>query len=131
MIRFIFHLLIKKITKKKYQIFKNILKEPELAQRNILKKITGMTSYEDFKLKYPLTSYIDWQDEIEKARLINPGAHYVPTSGSTFNVKWIPYTQKFKSELWNASSVWIHDLYVRHPALKNGTHFLVTLMDSN
>lgn len=123
MIQNLAHLFIQALTQKKYRKFQNALKNPLEAQSKILKKITKIDSYDDFVKKYKTTTYEDFELAILNDRLLNPQKHFVPTSGSTHSVKWIPYTKEFKAELWNASSVWIHDLYLRYPAIKRGTHY--------
>ncbi|MBY0413763.1 MAG: GH3 auxin-responsive promoter family protein, partial [Bdellovibrionales bacterium] len=70
-----------------------------------------------------ITEYSDWKDMIVKRKSDNPTDHFVPTSGSTHAIKWVLYTPKFKAELWKASSALIHDLYVRYPEIKKGTHY--------
>lgn len=123
MIRRFCHQLIEWYSKKYYEEFDLALKNIEKNQLVILKKITGIERYEDFCSQFPVTEYSDWKDVIEKQKIDRPQEHYVPTSGSTHAIKWIPYTKKFKAEMWHASSAWIHDLYLRYPQIKNGTHY--------
>lgn len=123
MIRLLCHKLIQWYSKKYYGEFEEALKNPEQNQLKILKRITGISRYEDFTTHFPLTDYENWREVIEKKKAEFPKEHYVPTSGSTHAIKWIPYTKNFKEELWKASSPWIHDLYLRHPGILNGTHY--------
>lgn len=123
MIRRFCHQLIEWYSKKNYDFFKAALNDPEEAQVRVLKKLTGIGRYEDFRDHFPLTEYSDWKAVVEKQKSESPKDHFVPTSGSTHTLKWIPYTKNFKAELWKASSPWIHDLYLRHPEIKNGTHY--------
>ena len=123
MIRSICHNLIKWYSSGNYQEFKKSLKNPKKTQLKILLELTGVKSYEEFKNNFPTTEYADWENVILDTREKNPEAHFVPTSGSTHKIKWVHYTKRFKAELWKASSAWIHDLYVRYPAIKSGTHY--------
>lgn len=123
MIRIICHNLIKWYSQGNYLEFKKTLENPKATQLKILKSLTNINSYENFKSNFSVTDYADWKDLIEENRKKNPQSHFVPTSGSTHKIKWIPYTKKFKEELWLASSAWIHDLYSRYPAIKKGTHY--------
>jgi hypothetical protein len=83
-----------------------------------------------FSQKVEPTSYSDWQHWIEKG--LNDGSNYLsaslverhqPTSGSTSNIKWIPYTKKFLSEINSALMPWIADIYQRHPGVSVGKHY--------
>ncbi|MBC7714154.1 MAG: GH3 auxin-responsive promoter family protein [Rhizobacter sp.] len=123
MIRSICHQLIQWYSRGNYVEYRNGLKDPKSIQLKILKSLTGISSYDEYKNNFPVTEYTDWKDIVEESREKNPDAHFVPTSGSTHKVKWIPYTKRFKEELWKASSVWIHDLYERYPAIKKGKHY--------
>lgn len=123
MIRILCHQLIEWYSKKNYNFFRTALDHPEEAQLRVLKNLTGISSYANFRDHFPLTDYSDWKALVEKQKSDNPKDHFVPTSGSTHTLKWIPYTKKFKAELWKASSPWIHDLYLRYPEIKSGTHY--------
>ena len=123
MIRSISHQLIKWYSKKNYEQFKIALKDPKKTQISILKNITGLSDYKAFKHNFPVTTYTEWKEIVEKKRKDHPQDHFVPTSGSTHAIKWVHYTKKFKEELWKASGAWIHDLYLRHPKISKGTHY--------
>lgn len=123
MIQNLAHFLIQVLTQKNYHKFQYALKYPIEVQLEILKKITKIDNYNDFVNKHKTATYEDFELSILNDRLNYPKKHYVPTSGSTHAVKWIPYTKEFKAELWNASSAWIHDLYLRYPKIKHGTHY--------
>lgn len=123
MIQKLAHLLIQTITRSKYRAFESALSYPKETQLKILNELTGFNNYQDFINHYPLINYSDIKNLIEDKKNKNPRSHFVPTSGSTHAIKWIPYTKKLKGELWNASAAWLHDLYIRFPAIKNGTHY--------
>lgn len=118
------HHILKYVCKKNHKIFSKGLSNPEKAQRDILFQLTGSSSYEKFKFHFPVTTYTDWKNMVEERREKEKGrTHFVPTSGSTQKIKWIPYTESFKAELWKATAPWIYDIYKRHPKIKKGTHF--------
>lgn len=123
MIKQIFHNLLCIITRKSLKRFLNESKQLKKSQLEILKNMFGFDTYEDFVHKYPVTNYEDYQHKFEEQRQLGNGIHFVPTSGSTQKIKWIPYTPEFKKQIWNASAAWLNDLYVRYPNLKSGTHF--------
>lgn len=123
MIRTISHQLIKWYSKKNYEQFKKSLQEPKAAQVQILKDLTGISDYKEFKNHFPITTYEDWKEIVEKKKTDFPKDHFVPTSGSTQAIKWVHYTKRFKEELWKASGAWIHDLYQRYPKIAQGTHY--------
>lgn len=124
MIKSICHHILHTVCKKNHELFAKALQNPEKAQRDILFKLTGVSSYEKFKFHFPVTTYNEWKTMVEERReKEKERTHFVPTSGSTQKIKWIPYTDSFKAELWQATAPWIYDLYSRHPRLKKGTHF--------
>ena len=124
MIKVICHQLIKWSCWKNHQRFIHGLKTIEHHQRKILFQITGIDDYEFFKKKYTVTNYNDWSDIIESRRVTEKHkTQFVPTSGSTQKIKWIPYTTPFKNELWRATSPWLYDIYQRYPLINKGTHF--------
>ncbi len=123
MIQKIAHFIIQLLSRKNYNDFIKALSEPKKNQLRILNDITGNSSYDEFKAQFPIVSYSEIKSTIEELKSKKKELKFVPTSGSTHAIKWIPYTQKFKSELWKASSAWVHDLYLRYPEIKNGTHY--------
>ncbi|AOA58062.1 GH3 family domain-containing protein [Acinetobacter larvae] len=95
-------------------------------------KLLGKTdlNYQQFQQHYPLTRYAAWREVIEQSRLSGRNAlgkeviqRFQPTSGSSEQLKYIPYTAGFLKELDQAIALWIYDLYQQYPALKQGTHY--------
>lgn len=123
MIRYICHQLIKWLSRKNYFEFKKALKHPKFVQLEKLYLLTGIKNYDVFKNNFPITEYAQWKNWVDDLQKNRPEDHYVPTSGSTHEIKWVPYTAKFKEEMWRASSPWLYDLYERYPKLKQGTHY--------
>lgn len=124
MITSLSHQIIEWSCVKNHSAFENALNELEKNQLDILYKLTGSRDYENFKTHFPITSYSDWQDLIEQRRVKEKHiVQFIPTSGSTQKIKWIPYTKEFKAELWRATSPWLYDIYRRYPSIKKGTHF--------
>lgn len=87
-------------------------------------------SWEQFAAAQPVTDYDHWRDAIEEQRVEggaglvhSPIVRFQPTSGSTSAIKWIPYSRQFLSELDNAISPWVVDLYRQHPGLMRGRHY--------
>jgi hypothetical protein len=113
----LYHFLPKIFTKIKYNEFVKESLELKKNQLNII-----AMPYEHFIKKFAVTNYQDWEGKIDEIRKRNT-TKCVPTSGSTNKIKWIPYTKKFKNELWNASAPWIYDLYLKYPEIKKGKHF--------
>lgn len=117
----IYHLLIKFFARKSFKDFNQNTHQLKNTQEKILKNIVG-NSYEAFILKNPVSDYSFFQSQFENV-LKEGQVKCVPTSGSTNAIKWIPYTDKFKKELWQATGPWLFDLYDRYPEIKNGKHF--------
>ncbi|MFK7825753.1 MAG: GH3 auxin-responsive promoter family protein [Oligoflexales bacterium] len=86
-------------------------------------------SYETFKNTCPETSYSDWKELIEKQRnlrqeVFSPKVQrYVPTSGSSDLIKWIPYTKLFNQELQSALSSWLANIAILYPKTCQGSHY--------
>lgn len=81
-------------------------------------KVQDIADWEEFNERFPVTGYSDWSGFIERQRkgegFTLSGAscnRYQPTSGSTSNIKWIPYTKTFLSELDEAISILIAHHY--------------------
>lgn len=139
------HLATKRASWLGYRRFKRSLKQTEKTQREKLKhilqavegtelgerySIQGGMTWELFSQKVPVTSYADWSPLIEKQRAgskkcltHSPCQRYQPTSGSTSQVKWIPYTNAFLKELDSAVSPWMTDMYRSHPGIGQGKHY--------
>ncbi|MFA6236582.1 MAG: GH3 auxin-responsive promoter family protein [Bacteriovorax sp.] len=124
MIRTLSHQFIEWTCYKSHSEFVRSLGNLENTQLTILHKLTGSRDYESFKKLFHVTSYSEWRETIEERRITEKNiTQFVPTSGSTQKLKWIPYTKEFKSELWKATAPWLYDIYNRHPKIKQGTHF--------
>lgn len=88
-----------------------------------------VSTYEDFAAALQPTSYADWQSSIERQRLggrpelCQDVRRYVPTSGSTESVKWIPYNAAFLKEIQAAAGAWISDISRRYPKTLGGKHY--------
>lgn len=89
----------------------------------------GVTSWETWRDKLPLTRYADWRDRVNAQReggapLVNSRlVRYQPTSGSSERLKLIPYTQQFLGELDAAIAPWVASLYRQHAGLRTGVHY--------
>ena len=83
-----------------------------------------------FRERVPETTYADVAESIERQRSGARGEltaeacdRYQPTSGSSAQVKWIPYTGSFLAQLDAAISPWGFDLYRRIPGIRRGRHY--------
>jgi hypothetical protein len=123
--------------------FARALKAPEATQRARLAEIlevlgrtpsghesglSRLRNYEAYAAALPVTEYGDWKGRIERQRAGEPTLarkveRFEPTSGSTGERKWIPYTPEFLREMNRAAKAWIFDLYRTFPALARGPHF--------
>ncbi len=123
--------------------FARALADPEGAQRTRLAEILranaaapagraaglgAFRDYETFASDYPVTEYADWRERIERQRageatLVRKVERFEPTSGSTGERKWIPYSPEFLGEMNRAAKAWLADLYATYPGLARGPHF--------
>jgi hypothetical protein len=89
----------------------------------------GISSWEEFRARLPLTRYGDWRARIDAQRLgrerliHSPLRRHQPTSGSSEKLKLIPYTQNFLQELDSAIAPWVANLYRQHAGLRHGRHY--------
>jgi len=81
-----------------------------------------ITTYDEFKKQYPLTDYSQYSEQIEIQKK-EPHLIFHPTSGSTHQRKWIPYTESLKKEFDAGISPWLGDLFRSYPAIKKGKHY--------
>jgi hypothetical protein len=88
----------------------------------------SLSHYQEFSTQIPISTWSDYQhhftpekrDNYLKNHLVQ---RFEPTSGSTFERKWIPMTEGYISELNRAASVWMSDLYDQYPDIKKGFHY--------
>ncbi len=138
------HFILKLYSQKKYHSFLEARSHVSKTQAQKLKLIFQTLSstqhyaslvdgkdltYDQFAKRWPVTTYADYQNLIDRQReteetiISSVPQRYQPTSGSTNQRKWIPYTKEFLRELDQASLVWLHDLYLEHPKIRRGTHY--------
>ena len=93
-------------------------------------RLNAITSVEDYQKRVPITRYEDYRTAIEQIEKTgeNPlTAQRVkilePTSGTSRQSKWIPYTQALQREFQAALAVWVHDLFTKRPAAMRGTAY--------
>jgi hypothetical protein len=93
-------------------------------------RLTPGLGPEAFRDRVPEVGYTELAPFIERQRQGAPlqltsesCQRYQPTSGSSANVKWIPYTPGFLAELDAAVSPWGFDLYQRIPRIRRGRHY--------
>ncbi|WP_286716006.1 GH3 family domain-containing protein [Thalassolituus sp. UBA2009] len=110
--------------------FQNIMAVVSGSDSGYQRGLTLATSVEEFRQRVPLSDYEDWQNAINRQRssgefilTTETCQRYQPTSGSTAQIKWIPYTPEFLRELDQAINPWMADLYSRYPAIRKGRHY--------
>jgi hypothetical protein len=138
------HVLVSAVYSREAAAFSRSLKDPEATQRRVLETILRacartpwgererlgeVLSYECFVERIPASDYSRWSPLIEQQRrsglavLNTKVTRYEPTSGSTGERKWIPYTPEYLSEMNRAAKAWIYDVQARHPGTRLGRHF--------
>lgn len=92
--------------------------------------LTQATTPDEFRQRVAVSEYEDWQPFINRQRTSDTHIlttedcqRYQPTSGSTSQIKWIPYTPAFLHELDQTISPWVADLYQRFPGIRRGRHY--------
>ncbi|MCU4414296.1 GH3 auxin-responsive promoter family protein [Acinetobacter sp. WU_MDCI_Axc73] len=132
------HSILKHWCNSSDKVFKQNMSQLEIIQRQKLASILsnsllaseqGIDHYNSFAQAFPLSRYSDWRDSInayknEKASLSKSSlVRFQPTSGSSEQIKFIPYTKLFLDELDHAIAPWLASLYRKYPTLENGTHY--------
>lgn len=115
------------VQKSQSTVLKKVLKDSrELPWSAAYQK--SFSNYQEFSNQIPVSTWSDFQNhfprESRESYLKNQLVQrFEPTSGSTFERKWIPMTRGYISELNRAASVWMHDLYHQYPEIKKGFHY--------
>ncbi len=109
-------------------ILRRLLAQSRLTTWGREHGVSQITSYADFQRRLAPSTWEDWRPWVELERaseraLCGELKRYQPTSGSGAERKWIPYTKSFLAELDRATAPWMHDLYLRHRALRRGRHY--------
>lgn len=132
------HLIMKNWCETSERSFKKNANHLEASQRQILSTILktstltrkeNISNYEEFIAFFAPSRYSDWREEIteyreqESSLSISKLIRFQPTSGSSEQIKFIPYTQLFLDQLDHAIAPWLASMYRKCPALKYGTHY--------
>jgi len=137
--------LIFQFCKAGYKRFKDSLTHVEAVQRKKLAELLDYSaqtefgksrrlgkemSWEHFNEALPVTGYKDWEEMILRqkksgGRIIcgESCSRYQPTSGSTSNVKWIPYSKRFLSEIDAVISPLVFNSYQTEKRLFHGSQY--------
>ncbi|MAI32772.1 MAG: hypothetical protein CMM07_13995 [Rhodopirellula sp.] len=93
-------------------------------------RLSSITSVEDFQKRVPITHYEDYRTAI--AQIDQTGDNPLtaqrvemlePTTGTSSQPKWIPYTRALHREFQAALAVWVYDLFTQRPATMRGTAY--------
>ncbi len=93
-------------------------------------RLSSITSVEDFQKRVPITRYEDYRTAI--AQIDQTGDNPLtaqrvkmlePTSGTSSQPRWIPYTHALHWEFQAALAVWVYDLFTQRPAAMRGTAY--------
>ncbi len=96
--------------------------------RPVLNDRANSFTYEEFRSKFPVTSYSEYRDFFNSEknsinRTIPLVVRFQPTSGSTDNLKWIPYTRQLLKDFDSALGPWLYDFYSAQPEVLLGPHY--------
>ena len=101
----------------------------QILQQSTLASQAKVSDYAAFREQFAVTRYRDWRDPImncrENGQKISSSklVRYQPTSGSSEQIKFIPYTQAFLDELDAAIAPWLSSMYRKCPTLASGKHY--------
>lgn len=133
------------VSRKGYRVYKaglaDIRPHQERILASILKSVSGASSgrhygligdesVDRFRSKVPVTEYSHWEKMIERQRQTgdmvlsaSPCERYQPTSGSTSNIKWVPYTKQFLAQVDAFISPMLYRMYRQYPGIRKGVHY--------
>ncbi|MDH0030341.1 MULTISPECIES: GH3 auxin-responsive promoter family protein [unclassified Acinetobacter] len=133
------HLILKHWCENADQKFRNGFNHQlEQVQRQVLDSILQSSTlandkkvknYEQFITAFSPSRYGTWREQIQQYRQQKLAlsssrlVRFQPTSGSSEQIKFIPYTQLFLDELDHAIAPWLASLYRKCPQLQQGTHY--------
>ena len=132
------HIILKQWCDASDRNFKQKFNALETTQRQILHSILQTSSlarnkqvqnYEQFANSFPASRYSAWREDIqqyrEQKRSLSSSklVRFQPTSGSSEQIKFIPYTKLFLDELDHAIAPWMASMYRKCPQLRSGTHY--------
>lgn len=132
------HMILKQWCDSANKDFKKNANNLEASQRQILHSILqtsnlarkkDATTYEQFIKSFKSSRYSAWREEINQYReqklslSTSKLIRFQPTSGSSEQIKFIPYTQLFLDELDHAIAPWLASMYRKCPQLQWGTHY--------
>jgi hypothetical protein len=120
-----------KVFKQNINQLENIQRQKltSILENSVLASEQRVDHYNLFALTFPVSRYSDWRDIINvyktgKSSLSKSSlVRFQPTSGSSEQIKFIPYTKLFLDELDHAIAPWLASLYRKYPKLENGTHY--------
>ena len=138
----ILYYLVKAYTSPLARRFDRALKDPVLAQQQVLENIVqdlketeygafyNVNNISDFKKSIPLVNYDDishWmqrqREEEGKIMVVSDVTLYEKTSGSTGPHKYIPYTSELRSSFTRMFLLWAHDLIANIDGLGKGKFY--------
>ncbi len=100
-----------------------------ILKSSILAEQYQVKDYAAFCKQFPVTRYANWRDfvldwreggsALSESKLVR----FQPTSGSSEQIKFIPYTKAFLDELDQAIAPWLSSLYRAAPKLAEGKHY--------
>ncbi len=100
-----------------------------ILQTSTFAKDKKVQNYEQFVKAFPATRYSAWREDIQRYReqklslSSSKLVRFQPTSGSSEQIKFIPYTKLFLDELDHAIAPWMASLYRKCLQLSSGTHY--------
>ena len=88
-------------------------------------QVHNIDCYRTFREQVPLQDYQSLQPLLALSNGVTKEIVRVwePTGGSSGGTKWIPWTASVQAQFRRAVSVWIFDLFRRHPELRNGRSY--------
>jgi hypothetical protein len=122
-----FHRATKRVAETQESILLRILAANADTEFGRARDFRSVRSAGEYQERVPLGDYEACSSQIKRMAggeqnvLTSDPVHlFEPTSGSSSNEKWIPYTRKLQREFQVGINAWIADLFLHDPALLSG-----------
>jgi len=110
------------------KILERLLKKQWMMRPLDTTKMREEDYYPYLRESFPISSYSDWKESIEKEQkgervLAEKPFLFQPTSGSSHAKKWIPYSASLMEEFQKAIGPWLFDLLKQYPKISQGKQY--------
>lgn len=125
-----FYRALNRVEEKQNDLLLSMIRANQTTQFGKVYNFAQIRSIEDFQARVPLTDYEDYRSAIEQIAqgddavlTAEPVQLFEPTSGSTSESKFIPYTQRLQREFQRGITPWIISTFKHYPTVMRGRSY--------